>query len=91
MKTVKAGQNLFAEFGYNEEETEDLQKRSRMIIAIRRYINENEMTQEHAAGFFRTEANVIDDVMEGRIDKLSYEVLKALMQKGLDEMEASSI
>jgi predicted XRE-type DNA-binding protein len=73
------GANIFEELGLSN--SENLKLRAQLMLEVRRYIEENELTQEKAAQLLGTTQSRVRDVLLGRIDKCSLEKLVRLLGK----------
>ncbi len=70
---TRADGNVFADLGLKE--AENLKVRAHLMIAIKRYMEENTLTQAEAAKRMRTTQPRINDIVQGRIEKCTIDRL----------------
>ena len=67
--------NIWSAFYEDRAEAENLRIRSKLMIAIERYIAENDLTQTTAAEMMKTTQPRITNVVKGKIDKFTIDML----------------
>ena len=81
MKVIKANENIFSAFGYDELEAANLQIRAALILELTAFIEAQGFTQRKAASFFGIHAPRINDLMNRRIDKFTIDALVNMATK----------
>ncbi len=85
VKVVYGGDNVFVDLGFSPVEARHLQLRSQMMIALRKYIQMEKLTQAEAAKRLRVTQPRISDLMRGKINRFSLDTLVAMLSDaGLD-------
>ncbi|MDT8322690.1 MAG: XRE family transcriptional regulator [Bacteroidota bacterium] len=74
MKQTENG-NIFLDLGFDPSEAEVLQMRSRLMIDLRMYIQENRLTQIEAARIFGISQSRVSDLVRGKWQKFNLEML----------------
>lgn len=67
--------NIFDDLGFNEAESENLKIRASLMRSIEKYINEKKLTQAQAAKLMRVTQPRISDLIRGKIDKFTIDML----------------
>jgi predicted XRE-type DNA-binding protein len=67
--------NVFADLGFSPEEARHLQIRSQLMSALVRIITAQGLTQQEAAERFGVSQPRISDLMRGKIDRFSSDML----------------
>jgi predicted XRE-type DNA-binding protein len=76
--------DVWGDLGFPPAEAQDLRIRSRMIIALRRFIKDNRLTQARAARLLGVTQPRVSDLLKGKIDLFSIGALvKLLTRAGL--------
>lgn len=70
---TRADGNVFADLGLKD--AENLKLRAQLMIEIRRYIEEQGLTQAEAAKRMQTTQPRINDIVQGRIEKCTIDRL----------------
>ena len=78
--TVSSG-NVFADLGFDGAEAANLQLRSRLMAELKSVIEESGMTQVQAAKVLGVHQSRISDMMRGRIDRFSADILVNLLAR----------
>ena len=73
--------NIFNDLGFNEVEAENLKIRAALMRAIEKYIEDNNLTQAAAAKLMGVYQPRVSDLLQGKIDKFTIEVLINLLAK----------
>lgn len=79
VKIIPSSGNVFKDLGFDAEEAENLRLRSEMIIALRHYIERNNMTQKQAADRFGVTQPRISDLIRGKIGKFTIDMLANML------------
>lgn len=77
-KTIKPGDNLFSELGFSNEEAVILKMRADLMIHLEKYIAEKGWTQAEAAKVFGVSQARVSDLVRGKWDKFSLDMLLTL-------------
>jgi predicted XRE-type DNA-binding protein len=67
--------NVFEDLGFDRDEAENLKLRARLMISLRRFIDEQGMTQSEAADVFGVTQPRISDLVNKKIEKFSIDTL----------------
>jgi predicted XRE-type DNA-binding protein len=79
-----AGENVFSDLGFGAEEAEHLRIRSTLMVALRRIVDDRQLTQAAAATLFAVNQPRVSDLVRGRIDLFSIDMLiKMLARAGV--------
>ena len=77
-KTTKSSGNVFVDLGFDPAEAVILQMRATLIGDLRSYIEKNELTQVEAAERLGIAQSRVSDLVRGKWDKFSLEMLITL-------------
>ena len=72
---TKGSGNVFTDLGFSPAEAHNLRMRSEMMIALRRFIEEEGLTQADAAKRFNVTQPRISDLTRGKISRFSLDTL----------------
>ena len=75
---VKSSGNVFADLGFPPEEAAILQMRSELMVDLRKYIEAKKLTQAQAAEIFGVSQSRVSDLVRGKWEKFSLEMLITL-------------
>ena len=78
---VKSSGNIFLELGFPPEEAAILQMRSEIMVDLRKIIKTKKLTQTKAAELFGVSQSRVSDLIRGKWEKFSLEMLIALATK----------
>ena len=81
MSTVKAGENIFEALGFDTQESANLRLRSQLMIELSKYIEANKLTQTDAADIFAVNQPRISDLVNGKINKFTIDMLINMLSK----------
>ena len=82
---TKSSGNVFADLGFSVAEARNLRMRSQMMIALRRFIQKEGLTQAAAAKRLKVTQPRISDLTRGKIARFSLDALvNMLTDAGLD-------
>lgn len=73
MKTKQ--KNVFKQLGFSDTESSNLEARSRLMILLEKEIQKLGLTQAQAAQLLKVKPPRISEIMNGRIDKFSVDLL----------------
>jgi predicted XRE-type DNA-binding protein len=79
--TIKSSGNLFKDVGFDAEESNKLQFRSFLMVALMKYIQNENITQKEAAKRFGVSQSRISHLMHCRIDLFSTDMLLDMMER----------
>lgn len=77
----KSSGNIFEDVGFSEGEAEELQLRSSMMLVLNKYIKNKGFTQEQAAVALRVSQPKISNLMSGKVDLFSINMLLAMLNR----------
>jgi predicted XRE-type DNA-binding protein len=77
----RGGENVFSDLGFAAEEAEHLRIRSSLMIALRRIVDERKLTQAAAATLFAVTQPRVSDLVRGRIDLFSIDMLVKMLAR----------
>lgn len=77
-KTTKSSGNVFVDLGFDPAEAAVLQMRSNLMGDLRLYIEKHKLTQSEAAKRLGISQSRVSDLVRGKWDKFSLEMLITL-------------
>ena len=77
-KTTKSSGNVFVDLGFDQDEATVLQMRANLMSDLRLYIEKRELTQAQAAKQLGIAQSRVSDLVRGKWDKFSLEMLITL-------------
>jgi predicted XRE-type DNA-binding protein len=80
-KIINSSGNVFIDLGFAAEEAAILQMRSELMSDIREFIKAKRLTQEKAAHILGVSQSRISDLIRGKWEKFSLEMLITLAMK----------
>jgi predicted XRE-type DNA-binding protein len=84
---TEGGGNVFADLGFSPTEARDLQMRSQMMTALRKFIEKEGLTQADAAKRLKASQPRVTDLTRGRISRFSLGALVNLLRHAGLEVE----
>jgi predicted XRE-type DNA-binding protein len=78
MKTTKSSGNVFVDLGFDPAEAAVLQMRANLMSDLRLYIEKQKLTQAQAAKRLGIAQSRVSDLVRGKWDKFSLEMLITL-------------
>jgi len=78
---VASSGNIFADLGYSPDEAAILQMRADLMADLRKYINNKQLTQASAAKILGVSQSRVSDLITGKWEKFSLEMLITLVTK----------
>lgn len=78
---VASSGNVFADLGYSPDEAAILQMRADLMADLRKFINNKKLTQTSAANIFGVSQSRVSDLITGKWEKFSLEMLITLVTK----------
>ena len=75
---INSSGNVFIDLGYSPEEAAILQMRSDLMIDLRKWIKTKRLTQTKAAEILGVSQSRVSDLMRGKWEKFSLEMLITL-------------
>jgi predicted XRE-type DNA-binding protein len=78
---IKSSGKIFLELGFPPEEAAILQMRSEIMVDLRKFIKAKKLTQAKAAELFGVSQSRVSDLIRGKWEKFSLEMLIALATK----------
>lgn len=78
---VKSSGNVFLDLGFTPEEASILQMRAELMADLRKYIETEELTQAQAAEILGVSQSRVSDLVRGKWEKFSLEMLITLATK----------
>lgn len=79
VKVQYGSDNVFADLGFPPDQARHLQLRSQIMIAVRKYIQAEKLTQAEAARRLRVTQPRISDLMRGKINRFSLDTLVGML------------
>ncbi len=73
--------NIFLDLGYSREDAEILKMRADLMAEVRRWISDNTLTQAEAAEVLQVSQSRISDLVRGKWEKFSLEMLIVLAMR----------
>jgi len=80
MKT-RTSKNVFRDLGFGPEEAENLRIRAALMVELTEHIRRRGLTQKEAASALGVTQPRISDLMRGRIDVFSIDMLIAMLSR----------
>ncbi|MDC8449024.1 MAG: helix-turn-helix domain-containing protein [Nitrospira sp.] len=77
-KTAKSSGNVFVDLGFEQDEATVLQMRANLMSDLRHYIEKRGLTQAQAAKRLGIAQSRVSDLVRGKWDKFSLEMLITL-------------
>ncbi len=78
---IKSSGNVFADLGYSPDEAAILQMRADLMADLRKFIETKKLIQNEAAKIFGISQSRVSDLMTGKWEKFSLEMLITLATK----------
>jgi len=75
MKATRSSGNVFRDIGFSEEESANLEARSRLMIVLEKEIRKLKLTQAQVAKMLGVKPPRISELLNGRIEKFSLDLL----------------
>ena len=72
---IKSSGNVFLDLGFSPEEAAILEMRSEIMADLRKFIKNKKMTQAKAADLFGVSQSRVSDLIRGKWEKFSLEML----------------
>ncbi len=73
--------NVFVDLGYSPDEAAILQRRADLMADLRKFIKTKKLTQAAAAKIFGVSQSLVSDLITGKREKFSLEMLLTLVTK----------
>lgn len=80
-KIHRSSGNVFRDIGFDAEEAENLRLRSELMIQVRKLIAKRNLTQAAAAKLFGVTQPRVSDLVRGRIDLFSIDMLVNMLAR----------
>lgn len=77
-KSKKSGKNIFIDLGFEPAEAAVLQMRANLMSDLRKYVEDNNLTQAEAAKRLGIAQSRVSDLIRGKWEKFSLEMLITL-------------
>ena len=77
-KVTESSGNVFIDLGYSPEEAAILQMRADLMAKLRKFIQRKRLTQEKAAAVFGVTQSRVSDLIRGKWERFSLEMLITL-------------
>ena len=78
---IESSGNVFADLGYSPDEAAILQMRADLMADLRKFIKTKKITQTEAAKIFGVSQSRVSDLITGKWEKFSLEMLITLATK----------
>ncbi len=79
-KNTKKTDNVFDDLGFSSAEASNLKLRSQLMLAIKRYIKENKLTQAEAAKIMAVDQPRINKLLNGQIELFTIDKLVTMLE-----------
>ena len=79
--TIKSSDNIFLDLGFPPEQAAIFQMRAEIMADIRKFIKSKKLTQAKAADILGVSQSRVSDLITGKWEKFSLEMLIALATK----------
>ena len=89
-KMQRSSGNVFRDLGYGAEDAEHLRIRSVLMATLTRLIEERELTQTEAARVFGVTQPRVSDLVRGKIDLFSIDMLVAMLARAGMKIQLSA-
>ncbi|NIT41576.1 MAG: XRE family transcriptional regulator [Gammaproteobacteria bacterium] len=80
-KVTKSSGNVFADLGFNETEAENLKLRAQLMRELETLIHKKRLSQSDAAELLGIHQSRVSDLVRGKIDRFSIDMLVKLLAK----------
>jgi predicted XRE-type DNA-binding protein len=80
-KVTKSGGNVFEDLGFNGIEAENLRLRAQLMRELETLIHEKRLSQSEAAELLGIHQSRVSDLVRGKIDRFSIDMLVKLLAK----------
>ena len=80
-KVTKSGRNVFEDLGFDGGEAENLKLRAQLMRELDTLIHKRRLTQNEAAELFGIHQSRVSDLVRGKIDRFSIDMLVKLLAK----------
>jgi predicted XRE-type DNA-binding protein len=82
---IQGNDNIFEDLGFEKSEAANLKIRADLMLALRKYIQLKNWTQEQAAEFFEETQPRISNLMNGEISRFSIDkLINMLARAGME-------
>ena len=81
VRVQRGGENVFDDLGFDPVESANLRLRSDLIVALRKRLDALRVTQVEAARLLAVSQPRISDLMRGKIDRFSIDMLVLMLGK----------
>lgn len=75
MKATAGRGNVFSDLGFSSAEARNLQMRSQLMTALRRFVEKEKLTQAEAAKRLKVTQPRVSDLIRGKISRFSLDTL----------------
>jgi predicted XRE-type DNA-binding protein len=79
--------NVFADLGFSPAQAKHLRMRSELMSAVRKFIEQENLTQAAAAKHFRVSQPRISDLMTGKLSRFSLDSLVNMLSRAGFEVD----
>jgi len=80
-KVTKSSGNVFEDLGFNAAESENLKLRAQLMRELETLIHNERLTQSDAAELLGIQQSRVSDLVRGKIDRFSIDMLVKLLAK----------
>ncbi len=81
VKITRSGDNVFEDLGFDGPEAENLKLRAQLMQELEELIHNRRLTQSKAAELLGIHQSRVSDLMRGKIDRFSIDMLVKLLAK----------
>ena len=75
MKATTGRRNVFSDLGFSSAEARNLQMRSQLMTALRKFVKKERLTQAEAAKRLKVTQPRMSDLLRGKISRFSLDTL----------------
>ncbi len=80
-KVTKSSDNIFEDLGFDAAESENLKLRAQLMRELEALIHDRRLTQSEAAELLGIHQSRVSDLVRGKIDRFSIDMLVKLLAK----------
>jgi predicted XRE-type DNA-binding protein len=80
-RTTPAGGNVFADLGFDAQESNKLKLKAQLMCQISEWVKQQQLKQEEAAQIFNVNRPRVSDVMRGKVGNFTIDTLVDMVEK----------
>ncbi len=78
---MKSNKNIFNELGFSAEEASSLKIRTELMIAVKKHISKNNLTQKQAAELMGVDQPRINKLLAGHVELFTIDKLVTMLER----------